>query len=182
MNRALLKSLLILTVLLTAWPPSAFSKPIRHQVTGLFSTDREEDLRVTVEKIPGIKLVRIDFKNAEATLDYDPAQLLPKVKPEEMVKTLDNMVRGASAGTFGIKPLRTTPLDKLKLIEIPVTGLDCKACSLVAYESIYNIEGVELATASFRDGKVTAWIDADKTDRAKLEAALKMRGVQLKSR
>ena len=38
------------------------------------------------------------------------------------------------------------PLAKLKLIEIPVGGLDCKACSLAAYEAIYKIEGVERVT------------------------------------
>jgi hypothetical protein len=41
---------------------------------------------------------------------------------------------------------------------------------------------VERATASFREGLVTALIDPDKIDRAKLEAALVKRGVQLKAR
>ena len=86
-----------------------------------------------------------------------------------------------AAETFGAKPLRTTSLDKLKLIEIPVAGLDCKACSLAAYEAVYKLEGVERATASFREGKVTALIDPTKTDRAKLEAALKKREVDVKS-
>ena len=66
------------------------------------------------------------------------------------------------------------------LVEIPVVGLDCKACCLAAYEAIYKLEGVERATASFKDGLVTAWIDSEKTDRTKLEAALKQRNVTLK--
>ena len=69
--------------------------------------------------------------------------------------------------------------EKLTLVEIPVVGLDCKACCLGAYEAIYRLEGVEQATASFKDGLVTAWIDASKTDRAQLETALKQRGVEV---
>jgi copper chaperone CopZ len=160
------------------WTPPT---PIKHQITGLFSTEREQDLREAIEKIPQVKLITIDFKNAEATLEYDPAKLLPNAKPEQMLQKLDGMLKSASNHTFGIKPLRTMPLEKLKLIEIPAAGLDCKACCLAAYEAIYKLEGVERATASFRAGRVTALIDPAKTDRAKLEAALKQRGVQVKS-
>jgi hypothetical protein len=39
---------------------------------------------------------------------------------------------------------------------------------------------VERATASFREGRVTALIDPQKTDRAKLKAALQRRGVTVK--
>ena len=123
----------------------------------------------------------IDFKNAEATFEYDPAKAFPGTKPEQVIQQLDNLLKSASNHTFGIKPLRSVPLEKLQLIEIPVAGLDCKACCLAAYEAIYKLEGVERATASFREGRVTALIDPEKTDRAKLEAALKKRGVQLKS-
>ena len=66
------------------------------------------------------------------------------------------------------------------MIEISVAGLDCKACCLAAYEAIYRLEGVEMATASFHEGRVTALTDPEKTDRARLEAALKQRGVTLK--
>jgi copper chaperone CopZ len=61
-----------------------------------------------------------------------------------------------------------------------VLGLDCKACALAAYESIAKIDGVEQATASFRDGLVTARIDPARTSRAALEEILKKRGVTLK--
>jgi cation transport ATPase len=91
------------------------------------------------------------------------------------------LLRSASRSTFGIKPLRSIPLEKLRLIEIPVAGLDCKACSLGAYEAIYRLDGVERATASFREGRVMALIDPEKMDRARLEAALKKRGVEVKS-
>lgn len=152
---------------------------MKHQVTGLFSTDREEDLRAVAAKLEGIQLVSIDFTNSEAAFQYDAAKVFPGAKPEQIDGRLDQLLRQASRDTFGIKPLRALPLDKLTLIEIPVAGLDCKACCLAAYESIYRIEGVERATASFRDRLVTAHIDPAKTDRAKLESALKERGVQL---
>ena len=152
----------------------------KHQVTGLCSKDREPDLRETFAAIEGVKLVDIDFKTAEITLEYDAAARFKKAKPEEIVKQLDNLVKNASTRTFGIKPLRTTPADKLTWIEIPVAGLDCKACSLAAYEIIYRIDGVEVATASFRDGLVRAWIDPTKTSREALVAALKKREVDVK--
>lgn len=161
--------------------PSAHADTVKHQVTGLFMKEREQDLREAVEKIPNVKLVSIDFKNAEATFEYDPAKAFPGAKPAQATQLLDNLLKSASSNTFGLKPLRSVPLEKLKLIEIPVAGLDCKACSLAAYEAIYKLDGVERATASFREGRVTAHIDPAKTDRARLEDALKKRGVQITS-
>ncbi len=159
----------------------AAPRSFKHQITGLFMKGREQDLREAVAKIPHIQLVNIDFENAEATFIYDPAKAFPGTKTEQIVERFNNLLKSASHHTFGVKPLRSVPLEKLRLIEIPVAGLDCKACSLAAYEAIYRLEGVERATASFREGRVTALIDPAKTDRAKLEAALKKRGVQLKS-
>jgi hypothetical protein len=112
---------------------------------------------------------------------YDSAKIFPKATPEQVIQRLDSMLKSASSHTFGIKPLRSVPTEKLTLIVIPIAGLDCKACCLVAYEAVYQLAGVERATASFREGRVTALIDPRKTDRTKLEAALKQRGVQLKS-
>lgn len=40
-------------------------------------------------------------------------------------------------------------------------------------------EGVEQATASFKEGKITALIDPAKTGREKLEGVLKERGVTI---
>lgn len=71
------------------------------------------------------------------------------------------------------------PREKLQFVEIRVVGLDCLACGLGAYEAVQNVEGVETATASFKTGLVTAWIDPEKTDRSKLEEALKQRGVEI---
>jgi hypothetical protein len=160
----------------------AHADTIKHQITGLFSTDREQDLREAFKQIRDIRLVSIDFKNAEATLEYVPAKVFANAKPAQIVERLDAMLKAASNHTFGVKPLRTVPRQKLRLLEIPVAGLDCKGCCLAAYEAVYRLEGVEMATASFRAGLVTALIDPEKTDRSKLQAALKQRGVALKSR
>jgi hypothetical protein len=172
-----------LLLLLVVTMPLAADEPVnrhKHQVTGLFAKDREAELRETFAAIDSVKLVDIDFKTAEITLEYDAALVFKKAKPEEIVKQLDNLVRSASHRTFGIKPLRTTPADKLTWIEIPVAGLDCKACSLAAYEIVSRVNGVEVATASFRDGLITAWIDPTKTSRDALKAVLKKREVDVK--
>lgn len=157
------------------------AEPIKHQITGLFSTEREADLRETFKELPEFKLVSIDFKNAEASFEYDPAKVFPNAKPEQVIERFDNLLRQASRHTFGIKPLRLLPKDKLTLIEIQVVGLDCKGCCLGAYDAIYRLPGVEMATASFKLGRVTALINPEKIDRVELETALKQRGVQLKT-
>ena len=118
-------------------------------------------------------------ESSEVTLQYDPAKLFTGAKPEQHFERLDNLLRSVSSSTFGIAPLCTAPKDKLTRIEIPVVGLDCKACCLAAYEAIYKIDGVEQATASFKDGQVTALIDPQKTNRAALELALKSKNVEL---
>jgi len=151
----------------------------RHQITGLFSPDREPALREAFAKIPGIKLVSLDVEEAEATLEYAPGKLFPGAKPEQVVEGLDNLLKAASHYTLGVKPLRVLPREKLERVEIPVAGLDCEACCLAAYEAIYKVDGVEKATASFRRGRVTAWIDPARTDRSRLQDALKQRGVEL---
>jgi copper chaperone CopZ len=156
-------------------------KLVKHQITGLFCAEREQDFKELCEKkLARFKLVSIDYANAEATFDYDPAQVFPGAAPEQVIERFDNEVRNASRHTFGAKALRTTPKETLVLVEIPIMGLDCKACSLAVYEIIYRLKGVEQATASFKLGKATALIDPEKIDRATLEKALQDRGVTLK--
>jgi len=155
-------------------------EPIKHQMTGLFSTDREKDLREIFERTPEIKLVSIDFADAEASFIYDPAKVFPGAKPDQIVERFDNLLRSASNHTFGVKPLRTVSKDQLKRVEIPIVGLDCKACSLGAYEAIYRLKGVEWAMASFKEGKVTAWIHPNLIDQTELEMVLKQRGIEIR--
>ena len=151
------------------------------RITGIFSPDREKDLRgLFAEDWPEVKIASIEFDRAEVVLSFDGEKLFPKVKPADVIARLDERVRNLSSNTFGVKSVSTVPKEKLKRIEIPVAGLDCKACCLAAYEIVAKIDGVEQATASFKVGLITALIDVDKTDKSKLEAALKQRGVTLK--
>jgi cation transport ATPase len=152
----------------------------RHQVTGLFCEERAKDLERVFEKLPQMKLKRVDFDKAEIVVEYDCAMVFPESKTDEQrIQRFDSVLRQASNHTFGIKPLSTVPEAKLTLVEIPIVGLDCKACSLAAYEAVYRIQGVERATASFKEGRVTAMIDAEQTNRDELEKALKQRGVTI---
>ncbi len=124
--------------------------------------------------------MRVDYAVSIAVFDYD-APKLGGGKQEKALENLDTRIRNASRGTFGIKPLSTTPREKLERIEIGVLGFDCKACAFAACESVARVDGVEWAFSSFKEGLVTAWIDTQRTNRAALEAALKQRNVTLKS-
>jgi copper chaperone CopZ len=170
---------------LSAWITAAADKPaepqeFKHRVTGLFAPDREADLGAALEKIPAVKLVRLDFNHAEAVFSYDPVVAFKGTKPEKIVERFNEILRNASRHTIGIAPLDPTPKDKLTRIEIPVFVLDCKACSLAAYETVYKIDGVAAATAEFKQSRVTALIDTNRTDRAAIEAALKKRDITVK--
>ncbi len=153
---------------------------IKLRVNGLFSPDREADLREVMVQIPDARLLSIDYANAEAVFAYEANKSFDKAKPEKIPERLDNAVRTHSRSTFSIKPLSTTPKEKLQAVEIGVVGLDCKGCALAAYESVARIEGVEQATASFKDGLVTAKFDPEKTNRGALEEALTKARVELK--
>lgn len=156
------------------------AQPVRYRVTGLFNRDREADLRETVKKLADVSIVGIDFDTSEVTFSYDPVKLLGKGTEKQQLERFDTLIRNASTHTFGVRPLSTTPKEKLTRIEIPVLGLDCRGCELAAYEVIFKIEGVEQATCSFKEGLMTALIDPEKTSRAALEDALKKRSVTLK--
>jgi len=155
----------------------AKSERFTYRVLGMFSPDREKDLTTAFKELPDLTLVAVNFDDAEITVEFVPAKAFPSVKPEQFIERVDQKLRSVTHSTFGIKPQRTTARDKLKQVTIPAAGLDCKACCLAAYEAIAGIDGVEQATASFKEGKVTALIDPTKTDQAKLEDALRKKGV-----
>ena len=154
-------------------------RPIKHQITGLFCPEREKALRDAFAKMPKFKLKAIDFDNAEITVLYDPTAVWPGEKPERYVELFGNEIGNASRNTFRAKQLRTKSIDKLKRVEIPVTGLDCLGCSYGAYRIVFELPGVEMATADFKRGRVTALIDPTLTDQGKLEEALKKAGVEI---
>ena len=171
---------LSLFLLLSVVSAIAGEQSFTHRITGLFSHDRETDLRAALEGLPAVKLISVDFDHAEAVFTYDPALAFKDTKSERLVERFNEIIGTATNHTMGVAPLDPTPKDKLTRVDISVAGLDCKACCLAAYESIYKVEGVEQATASFKDGLVTALINPEKTNRNALETALKSRGVTLK--
>jgi copper chaperone CopZ len=166
---------------LRADDPATEPKVMKHQVTGLFCPEREQDFKeLCAEKLAKYKLVSIDYANAEATFAYDPAKEFPGAKPEQVIERFDNEVRNVSRSTFGIRPMRMKSREELQLAEFLIAGLDCKACSLAVYEILLRQKGVEQATASFKTGKATALFDPQVIDRATLEKSLRERGVTLK--
>lgn len=175
-------SILLLTVVAVSLgeEPAAGLVTVKLRVTGLFQPDRVQDLRDVMELIPDAKLVSVDYDNAEAVFEYDPRIAFNKTPPEKFAERLDNAVRMNSRSTFTIKPLSTTPKEKLEHVEIGVLGLDCKGCALGAYEAVAKIDGVVQATVSFKDELLKAKIDPEKTNREALEAALMRIRVELK--
>lgn len=151
---------------------------VTHQVTGLFCKERVADLQQVCQTLPGIELKGVDYERSEARFVYDAQKAFPGAKPEQIVERFDNLLRNASRHTFGIKP-RCTELDQLERIDIGVEGLDCKGCSFGAYDAVYRLDGVEHATASFKEGLVCVWIHPGKINREKLTEALTKRGVTL---
>jgi copper chaperone CopZ len=158
---------------------AAESKPERftYRLLGLFSPDREADLREAFKGLPELTLVAVNFEDAEITVEFVPARAFPGAKPEQLVERVADRMRSATHSTFSVKPRRTVAAEKLERVILPVAGCDCKACCLAAYEAVAGLDGVEQATASFREGRVTARIDPAKTDRSKLAEALRKRGV-----
>ena len=181
MNRILVTLCLLACAAFAADEKPAPPQNFTHRITGLFSPDRETALRSALEKVPGIALVSVDFGHAEGVFSYNPAVTFKGTKPEDITKRFDEQLRNATRSTLGIAALITTPHDKLTRIEIPVIGLDCKACALATYEAIYKIDGVAAAMVDYQGGRVTALIDSSKTTQPALEEALKMRQVQLKT-
>ena len=179
MKRLLLALLLMVRIGHAAEEPKP--ETTTHRVTGLFSPQREAALRAAMEKLPGVKLVSVDFEHAEAVFAYDATVAFKDTKPEQVVERFNDLLRNATRHTIGIAPLIATPKDKLARIEIAVAGCDCPACGLAAYESVFNIAGVAAATVNFKDGRLVALVDAETTNRAALEAALAKRGVAMKT-
>jgi hypothetical protein len=173
----------VLPVSLRAEEPS-----VRYGVTGLFSPDRQQDLRDVLTDLPELELVRLDYDAAEVTLRYDVAKLFPNANPKkpptaaEVFERLNNLLARVSSGSFRLKQRSTVPEDKLTKLEIDIGVLDCKACRFGAYRTVMRIDGVERATVTSTPSRVTAWIDATKTNRAALEDALKKAGVGLVSK
>ena len=150
----------------------------QYTIIGLFSPDREKDLRDVLENISEFQLVQLDYENARATIRYDLHALMPEQnpkkppKPEQIIERLNNILGRESDYTFSVRPASTVPPERLTKLELKVGILDCKGCRYAAYLAVMKADGVDRATVG-ADSVVTAWIDPSKTDRAGVEAALK---------
>ncbi|MBL8826593.1 MAG: hypothetical protein JNM18_06370 [Planctomycetaceae bacterium] len=172
---------MILSFLLPS-PAGAEMQVTTYRVLGLFQPDRVEDLKqLFAESVTDVKLLNVDYERSEATFEFDGEKFSITKKPEQILDRLDNLIRQSSSGAFSIRPVSTVSPEKLKVVEITILGLDCKACSLGAYEAIAKLDGVERATASFKERRLVAWIDESKINREKLIEELKKRRVDVPS-
>jgi hypothetical protein len=160
----------------------------QYRIIGLFSPDRQKDLRDVMEDLPEMKLVSLDYDNALVTLRYDVKEIFPEFNPKkppldiQIEERLDKLLLKASDGTFGLKPLSSVPKEKQTKLDIDIGILDCKGCRYGAYLAVIKLPGVEQAVVRTDPSIVTAWIDPAKADRASLEAGLTKARVELKTK
>lgn len=154
------------------------SVPLR--VIGLFMPERVDEFRNLLKQIPETSLQTIDFATAQATIRYAAdSDLFRNASAEQIIERLNNRIRQLSGHTISVKHLGELSRAELRPVEFHIKGLDCMACSLAVHDILARVEGVEHATANFREGLATAWINPDETDRTSLYAALKNRRVTL---
>ncbi len=141
--------------------------------------ERVETLKSLLVDFPEVAMQKVDFDTAEMTLTYDPeCELFRNANPDQLVERIHDRISQLSRSTLGAKVRSNTPRDKWERVEFPIYGLDCMACSLAVYQIMIRSEGVEQATASFREGKAVAWIDPTRIDRARLLSILNGRDVK----
>jgi hypothetical protein len=180
--RAYSAALLLLTLSLVFRPvPCALGAGERtseHSIIGLFSPDREKDLRDMMANLPDIQLVGVDFENARATFRYDVPSLFPNQNakaaptPAEIEQRLNKLLTEASTGTFSVKLSQALPREKLTKIEMDIGICKCKGCRYAVYLMIMRAPGVEQVWVD-ENNHITAWFDPAKTDRSAIEQALK---------
>ncbi len=150
-----------------------------YRILGLGTPDRQDELREALKAVPEVQLASLDYDKAQVTLRYDVTTLFPGFNPkkpptaEAIDQRLDERVRGASQGSFSVKPLSAVPREQLQKVEIKILIPDCKGCRLGTYYSIAKIDGVEQVNVIKEPSQVTALIDAMKTNREALVEALK---------
>ena len=156
------------------------------RILGFSHEERVADFHKMIATVLELKLVTLDAGKASATLSYDPLVLLakPKPKPEELapekiIERIDNLIGKASVRTFTAAKPTGIADDKLTQVQVKVGVLDCKGCRYGAYIAIAKIDGVERASVNSDSRTLTAWIDATKTNKEAVEAALKKARVEL---
>lgn len=183
-----MKPLLIILPLLVAQLALGDEVRVQYRLTGLFQPDRVEDLRRQAGTLPAnrpnepveVRLVGVNYDTTVVTFSYDAASSnFRNRKPDQIRERINNLLRGASRGAFSITDLRGADATPLRKERIAVAGHDCKGCAYGAYRAIAELNGVERAVVSFKEGHVTAWIDLARTNRNALMKVLRKRDVHL---
>ncbi|HET6881774.1 MAG TPA: DUF1592 domain-containing protein, partial [Pirellulales bacterium] len=153
---------------------------VRLRIMGIYAPHRADFFRQAMTQANDARLLSLAGDMAEAELAYDPdSDRFRGAKAEQLPERFDQLVRNLTEHTVAAKALSAVPLERIERLEIPLIGLDCEACSLGVYDILTRIDGVEQATASFRDGKAIAWIDPSRTDREAILKLLKQRDVRI---
>jgi copper chaperone CopZ len=167
-------------LLLLSVTAAAAEQSVQYSVRGLFQPDRKVVLLNAAKALENCRLVGVDYDTARATFTYDDeAQGFRKAKPEQVLQQIDNQLRKLSNHTFTLLQPGTLPEAGLQRIDFTIEGLDCLGCSYGAYSAVAALEGVDRATASFHDGKLTAFIDPAKTSREALAEVLKKKEIKV---
>lgn len=153
---------------------------VRYRIVGMFSPEREADLREAAKKMAEVALAEVDYAHGEGSFTYDSSKILKGAKPEQVQAHVENLLKNASNHTFALRALSTIPREKQSRLEIAVGVLDCKACGYGLYLAVMNAPGVEQAQVDVKKGLIAVWIDPEKTDRSKLVDMLKKREVRIR--
>lgn len=158
---------------------TAAEQSVEYSVRGLFQPDRKDALITAARALESCRLLEVHYESARAVFIYDDeAQGFKKAGPEQVLQQINNQIRKLTNATITLQQPDTLREDQLQRIEFTVEGLDCLGCSYGLYSAVASLEGVERAYASFRDGKLTAFIDPSKTSRQNLAAVLKKKEIK----
>lgn len=156
---------------------------ITRPMFGMFSVERQDDLRQVLKAIPELELGKIDFETGQVTLKYDLTKLISNANPkkpprdEQIEQRINDLLNREARGTFRLLPPAKVDFGKLQKLELKVGIHDCKACRYGVYLIVAKMEGVERATVTPKDLILTVWIDGTKVDREQIVAALKKQNV-----
>src|SRR5437660_10024803 len=72
---------------------------VKYRITGLFSPEREPDLRDAAKKMADVSLSGIDYGASEVTFAYDPSKILKGAKPDQVQSHIEGLLKNASNHT-----------------------------------------------------------------------------------
>ncbi len=167
-------------LLLLSVAAAGAEQSVQYSVRGLFQPDRKVVLSNAARALENCRLVEVDYDTARATFTYDDeTQGFKKAKPEQILQQIDTQIRKLTNHTITLLQPGTLPEAGLKRIDFTIEGLDCLGCSYGAYIAVAALEGVDRATASFRDGRLTTFIDPAKTSREAIAEVLKKKEIKV---